>query len=224
MWSWRAILVSAIGMTAAAGAAPAVAGTGDDPGFRLALRGAATSQVALILTGSNGANQLTVSSGPAGELILTSPGAVPSPGPPCTQDTPNQVTCPPGHATLLRVIALGGNDVVRMISAPLSLDFRGGAGNDIAIGAEFVDALSGGGGNDRLEGRGAVDELNGGGGKDRLTGGLGRDLLLGGAGRDKLLGGPSGDALNGGGGRPDTCVGGPGHDLFKSGTCEAGSQ
>jgi Ca2+-binding RTX toxin-like protein len=225
MQGWRALLVSALGMAIVAGATPASAGSDDGFSARFDLRRASTSQTVLILTGSSGANRLTVSGGPAGELILSSQAGVPSPGPPCVQNTPSEVTCPPGHASALRVIGLGGNDDVRLLpGAPLFLDFRGGSGNDIAVGAGLVDILSGGGGRDRLDGKGAGDELNGLGGNDTLLGGLGRDLLRGGAGHDRLIGGASGDGLNGGAGRPDVCSGGPGHDLFKRGTCEAGGQ
>ena len=63
-------------------------------------------------------------------------------------------------------------------------DFRGGLGDDRAVGGTREDFLSGGAGRDILSGRAADDFLRGGNGDDVLGGGEGDDRLDGGQGVD----------------------------------------
>jgi hypothetical protein len=109
---------------------------------------------------------------------------------------------------------------------------RGGAGDDLMVGAAERDNLFGGGGADRLLGRDGEDLLAGGAGADLLLGANGHDELSGlgpnsgsdvgrggdgddtielGAGPDRAYGGRGRDGINVGGGN-DTVVGGPGRD------------
>lgn len=100
-------------------------------------------------------------------------------------------------------------------AAVKSVEFRGGAGNDV-----FADQLAaiplkavGGAGNDTLTGNTGADWLDGGAGNDVLVGGDGNDWLSGGAGTDRLDGGTGDDiliALDNAGG--DTILPGAGRD------------
>lgn len=85
---------------------------------------------------------------------------------------------------------LGGDD---FLDAELlfgrSVNFAGGAGNDVLVGGNADDILAGDGGNDLVIGLAGNDGLTGGDGDDLLIGGLGIDGLFGGAGSDLLLAG-----------------------------------
>ena len=88
-----------------------------------------------------------------------------------------------------RIVAYGegGNDVIVADCLKLSVQFFGGAGNDVLRGSRAADTLDGGDGDDRLWGGCGDDLLLGGAGSDRLHGQQGRDTLDGGAGRDWLF-------------------------------------
>ncbi len=95
----------------------------------------------------------------------------------------------------------GGDDIFDVNSLAgtsiTSVQFTGGAGNDLldgrdtatpltGYGDEGNDTLYGGTGNDRLYGGAGNDRLYGGAGNDLLSGGLGNDVLSGGLGRDQF--------------------------------------
>ncbi len=97
----------------------------------------------------------------------------------------------------VRVLALEGDDIVdgsrigaggKPCEAPateaVSLDLRGGPGNDLLVGGGGKDSIDGGSGNDVLEGGKGDDEVNGGPGNDIVRGGPGADKLSGGGGFD----------------------------------------
>jgi len=114
----------------------------------------------------------------------------------------------------IRVLALGGNDEVRLEGLTASTLVDGGSGNDEIDGSKVVKArleLHGGSGNDELRGGAAADYLSGGSGKDKLYGNAGADVLYGGEGDDWLNGGSGDDWLVNGPGC-DSLDGGPGND------------
>jgi Ca2+-binding RTX toxin-like protein len=103
---------------------------------------------------------------------------------------------------------------------PLGVFMKGGAGDDLLEGSEFIDQLLGGVGDDLLKGfRGGdflfgqegLDELVGAEGIDKLLGGSLDDLLEGGLGNDILKGGLGDDLLHGDDGL-DFIFGGAGLD------------
>jgi Ca2+-binding RTX toxin-like protein len=197
-------------------------------------RSAAASQdeVTLVLFGySAHSDQVTVSGGPSGELIVSAAQGIVATGTPCTPESSTQITCPPGYASRLKVRTLGGDDVlIATPTTPVGVTFLAGPGNDSGTGGNQDDLLVGKGGNDVLSGEGGTDFIVGGAGRDRLFGGDSNDHLNGSGGRDQLFGGPAADRLLGGAGGFDKCVGGPGRDLFpgnplaRFGTCEDGSR
>ncbi|MBD2497909.1 calcium-binding protein [Nostoc sp. FACHB-280] len=89
----------------------------------------------------------------------------------------------------------GGDDILDVNSLAgtsiTSVQFTGGAGNDLLNGRDTATPLVGYGD----EGN---DTLYGGTGNDYLYGGAGNDYLAGGAGNDYLSGGLGSDVLNGG--------------------------
>jgi hypothetical protein len=110
--------------------------------------------------------------------------------------------------------------------------FRGGSGNDVAIGGPGNDVLTGYAGNDKLVGGPGSDVLTGdrdysfdpkpGGGNDVMIGGARRDYIHPGSGRDKVLAGGGNDivgsavdkdrdVLNCGAGRSDSLLGANSH-------------
>jgi Ca2+-binding RTX toxin-like protein len=93
---------------------------------------------------------------------------------------------------------------------------RGGAANDILVGAGTVSVLIGNGGNDQLFGASGDDQLFGGPGADGLDGGDANDTLDGGDDADNLFGGSAADTLVGGGGN-DGLDGGAGRDSLSGG-------
>jgi hypothetical protein len=102
----------------------------------------------------------------------------------------NELTCQAPVVAGFEVNAGPGNDsitVARGVEIPVTL--RGGAGQDVLVGASGSDKLIGGEGNDELSGRGGDDLLYGGPGNDSLSGGPGEDVLRGGPGNDTLGGG-----------------------------------
>jgi hypothetical protein len=121
--------------------------------------------------------------------------------------------------TGIRVLALGGNDQVRLSGLTASTLVEGGAGNDKIDGSAVVVAhleLRGDSGNDDLRGGAAADLLDGGAGNDVLRGDAGGDWIIGGLGKDVLFGDAGNDVLAGGEG-DDVLFGGCGDDLLVRG-------
>ncbi len=213
-----AVFACAAGLGSSAAGTGAAAAGGIESSSRPATIGpgasAAQEKVVLTITGSAAADHLSVFIGPTGRLTFFSPEGFNqpyregSPDPGCTQDSPNQVSCVPGHIAAVVGNLLGGDDVLK--AAP---------GVRVLFGA-LIDGklrpLSGGPGSDRLTGSVKGDGLDGAAGPDRLAGAGGPDLLRGGKGADHLLGAAGGDALFGGSG-PDRLDGGAGHDGCRGG-------
>jgi len=100
------------------------------------------------------------------------------------------------------VLQVGG--VPPQLSGPVTLEVRGGQGND-SLSVASTDELTpdnsavlfrvlGGTGNDQLAGSAGNDDLRGGDGTDELVGNAGNDRLDGGAGADIMRGGAGGDS------------------------------
>lgn len=159
----------------------------------------------LLITGTNGADAITLQMDPADPLhrnMLVRIG-----------DTSKTVdTAKFGR---IRISGQGGNDAIQIdetngtIVMPLTV--LGGGGNDVLIGGSGDDVLIGGAGQDTLVGTNGNDLLTGGDGSDVLMGDSGNDSLLGGAGLDYLDGGDGNDRLDGGNG-DDTLLGNAGND------------
>jgi hypothetical protein len=112
------------------------------------------------------------------------------------EEDPTQLVCDAPAIAGFEVNSGGGDDHVHVAGAvTVPVTMRGGAGNDVLVGASGPDKLIGGAGDDRLIGWSGDDQLYGGPGDDTLVGGPGTDLLNGGAGMDKLIGGPGSDEL-----------------------------
>ena len=90
------------------------------------------------------------------------------------------------RASRISVIALGGNDVIRL-TGYVPGEVYGGAGNDYIYGGYGKDILHGQEGN---------DYIRGGLGSDMLIGGTGRDYLYGDAGNDVMIGGTPGSFVS----------------------------
>ena len=78
----------------------------------------------------------------------------------------------------------------------VSVEVKGGKGNDVITGTPEPDVVDGGKGNDVIDGGGGSDQLDGGKGNDRIDGGDGDDTLSGGSGKDKIKGGPGIDTVS----------------------------
>lgn len=106
------------------------------------------------------------------------------------EEDPTELVCDAPSIAGFEVNGGGGDDKVRVagpVTVPVTM--RGGAGDDVLVGASGPDKLIGGGGGDRLIGWSGDDQLYGGPGDDKLIGGPGSDLLSGGPGKDILIGG-----------------------------------
>jgi hypothetical protein len=107
-----------------------------------------------------------------------------------------------------RIEAAGGsgNDsIVVDKSVAASVEFSGGAGDDIlSYAGSGVAILRGDEDNDKLTGGSNGDTLEGGFGDDHLSGGAGIDTLRGEEGNDRIKGGAGGDVA----------IGGPGSDTY----------
>lgn len=127
-----------------------------------------------------------------------------------------------GSVERITVLALGGNDIVKVSSdvvQPVAMDggdgddfMQGGGGRDKLTGGAGRDTLVGQDGNDVLRGEEDRDALRGGAGNDRLLGGDGDDALRGDAGRDVMRGDAGDDSLVADDGEPDVLDGGDGKD------------
>jgi hypothetical protein len=125
----------------------------------------------------------------------------------------------------VEVIALGGDDIIRLDGGPNGpgTSFTGsakidlGSGNDTYFGGKSEDIVFGGTGDDTIAGRAGNDYLDGGDGNYKLYGDSGRDQLHGDTGNDDLFGGTSDDELCGGAGA-DLLFGSEGNDQLDGGT------
>jgi Ca2+-binding RTX toxin-like protein len=136
----------------------------------------------LTVTGDDNDNTLIVSRDPAGTLLVNS-GVIPITGGLATAT----------NTSLIRVLGLGGNDILSIDDTNGSMppaNLLGGDGNDTLTGSAADDVLDGGPGNDILNGRGGNDQLIGGPGNDILIGGQGSDTILGGEGDDQIIWNP----------------------------------
>ena len=112
------------------------------------------------------------------------------------------------YSNVARIVAFANSGTDKIIvSAAVSAEIHGGAGNDNLSGGSQGDFLYGDGGDDKLSGNGGNDELYGGDNADELYGGEGVDKLWGDSGNDLLNGGNQGDFLYGGEGQ-DVLYGG----------------
>jgi hypothetical protein len=122
----------------------------------------------------------------------------------CATVAPDQVSCPAGGVTALRVQLNNGDDRL-VVQAPTPAVVSGGPGIDTLAGGDGADSLDGGDGNDSLQGGLGDDILSGGEADDSLDGGAGNDTLDGGFGNDTLTGG-SGIDSNVGADGDDTLI------------------
>ena len=100
---------------------------------------------------------------------------------------------------------------------PMTVDVRGGNGDDTLVGAgDLVSSLSGGDGDDTITVLGADGWVDAGDGNDLVVGGDGSDTLSGGDGNDTIIGGLLDDRLEGGNGL-DSLDGGVGNDTLLGG-------
>ncbi len=79
------------------------------------------------------------------------------------------------------------------LALPISVDARGGIGNDRIIGGDGNDLILGGSGRDEIEGEDGDDALYGDEGEDDIQGDAGDDILIGGRDNDTLAGGAGAD-------------------------------
>ena len=130
----------------------------------------------VIVNGTNGVDQLTVTSSGSTVLVNGLPAQVSVTG----QESANDA---------LVVNGLGGADVINASALPagqLKLTIDGGTGNDIITGSQGADILQGGADNDTLTGGDGDDQLFGDAGNDRMIWNPGddTDLFEGGADDD----------------------------------------
>lgn len=84
----------------------------------------------------------------------------------------------PGGGRLIANGLLGADNI--KITASISAEVHGGAGNDTITGGSGADVIYGENGNDLVQGGAGNDALVGGAGQDRLSGDSGVDMLVGG--------------------------------------------
>jgi hypothetical protein len=169
----------------------------------------------LIVTGSSGANNATVSFAGGTYTVRDAPGADPVlPGDPgsagCTGDPGSDAVSCQGSISSIQASLGAGNDTFTVdssVPASVSSTIDGGPGSDTLVGGEGDDTLYAG--DDHLP-----DTLQGGGGDDVLYGvnifhprkDSGAAQMAGGAGDDLLVGGQpcDGDIFDGGPGDNDS--------------------
>jgi hypothetical protein len=130
-------------------------------------------------------------------------------GPPC-------ITITEMDSGYLRILGLGGNDVIKAADNTKwlgcefgnfdtltysSISLHGGDGNDCLFGSSGNQNLYGGRNDDYLQGYSGDDNLFGGPGNDFLLGDKGNDSLRGDSGDDILVGATDYDYIDGGSGR-----------------------
>ncbi|MEZ6103163.1 MAG: calcium-binding protein [Pirellulaceae bacterium] len=117
----------------------------------------------------------------------------------------------------IRAFGRDGDD--DMYAGPMTIEMRGGNGNDfISLARATTDVIThGDAGNDMIIGSPLADTINGGPGDDILSGEGGNDDLSGDTGIDWLLGGPGHDYLNPGTyeGTRERVYGQAGNDTFR---------
>lgn len=158
------------------------------------LMAATISQGLLTVTGTESADQISLSIGNAAVDVNI-----------------NGVVQSIGAVKKIRVFGLGGDDTIeisRSITRHASID--AGAGNDNVLGGGGSDTIAGFTGDDLIYGNVGDDVLRGGDGNDTLRGNAGVDAVLGEGGDDLLLGDgrepkidkvdPKADYLDGGSG------------------------
>lgn len=112
-----------------------------------------------------------------------------------------------------------GADTINLsqLNAPgIDVIVRGGAGNDVIIGAANAKSVTiyGDDGNDTITGGAAGEIIYGGAGNDTINSGSGNDTVNGGSGNDAINGGDGNDVLDGGAG-DDTITRSAGDDSVK---------
>jgi Ca2+-binding RTX toxin-like protein len=164
----------------------------------------------LTIVGTPGAERILINE----QAIGTSPKVFAVAIDPVDGDRPTESFMIPAEGVRsLKVIALGGNDVVDLaiatygvpaivgitpVTVPAFVD--AGIGDDKVYGGMARDMLNGGFGRDQVNGMDGADGVFGGWGNDFLTGGAGNDVLYGSYGSDMLNGGEGDDRLFGGAG------------------------
>jgi Ca2+-binding RTX toxin-like protein len=148
----------------------------------------------LTVTGDDNDNTIIVSRDIAGNILVNGGSVAVTGGSTTVSNT-----------TLIRVLGLGGNDVLTIDdgNGPMPpANLFGGEGNDTLTGSAADDVLDGGPGDDFLFGRGGNDTLLGGPGNDTLIGGQGNDQMIGGDGDDLIIWNPGdgSDVVEGQGG------------------------
>jgi Ca2+-binding RTX toxin-like protein len=180
------------------------------------LRGAGASALALDVTGSTEADEISVVlDGTQTQFAITSTHPINPPPAPCTQVSTFQIHCPTSAFVSFSATLGAGNDKFTVgPSVKVPVTGTGGTGNDRLQGGSGDDTIAGGVGNDRLHGGNGSDTVRGGQGRDREDGGKGNDTLTGDQSHDVLNGGAGRDLIRGGPGH-DTIHGGPGRDVEK---------
>lgn len=154
---------------------------------------------ALSIVGDAQDNEISVSRGDNGEILVNNGDVTIAGGAPNADDV-----------TAIYAFGLAGNDQITLNEFNGALPravMLGGSGNDLLIGGSGKDFLLGGSGNDTI--RGGDEE-------DRLYGGAGNDVLLGDRGNDRVEGQDGSDLLivNNGDGS-DFLEGGEDHDTVQ---------
>lgn len=169
-----------------------------NPGILLPLgmsQDAATGVVTI--TGTSGNDVASVSSSPAGTLVMLN----------------GKSTTFTGVTEIVFNGGDGDDDFSNFTS--IKTTANGGDGDDILRGGSGPDFLVGGYGQDTLYGNGGNDVLWGSGGSDTMYGGDGDDVMFGHGGNDVMYGGNGRDTMNGGSGN-DQLFGEAGQDLLVS--------
>jgi Ca2+-binding RTX toxin-like protein len=151
----------------------------------------------LTVVGDAAVNPIVISRDASGRILVNNQAIPVAGGTPTVANT-----------ALIKVIGLGGNDVISLdeVNGPLpAAELLGGQGNDTLTGGSGNDQLNGQAGNDTLLGKGGADILSGGTDNDTLTGGAGDDQAFGMNGDDRMIWNPGdGTDLNEGGPGVDT--------------------
>ncbi len=157
----------------------------------------------IVLSGTEGEDDIHVKPGPDGGLIVNVNG----------QEIPYTAE----EAKYLVIDGGKGDDwitVDRRVSQDINI--FGGAGNDFVKGGAGNDMIFGGSGDDEIEGGEGNDFILGGAGTDWIYAGAGSDVVDGGEGDDYLFG-EDGDDLVLGSGGDDYIDGGKGNDVLDGG-------